>query len=337
MTSPESPAILASGLTRRFGATVAVKDLALSVARGEIFALLGPDGAGKTTTLRMLCGAIAPTGGTAEIDGIDIVRDPEKVRERIGYMPQRFSLYADLTVQENLDFYTELFAVPREVRAERNRRLLEFSGLTAFQSRLGGQLSGGMKQKLALACTLIHEPRVLLLDEPTAGVDPVSRREFWRILYDLNRQGVTILVSTTYMDEADRCTTVGLLYAGELISVADPAVLKQRMHGDAVEFIAEPRAKARKIIEHSPGVLSRTVLGDRFHIVVRDAGTALPELTRRLAGEGIEVRDVGTVPSSLEDVFVSMIAERRASSARDAETAEPRDARPGAAAREDAR
>ncbi len=315
MTSSEAPAILARGLTRRFGATVAVNDLSLSVAHGEIFALLGPDGAGKTTTLRILCGAIAPTEGSAEIEGIDIVRDPERVRERIGYMPQRFGLYADLTVQENLDFYAELFDVPREVRAERNRRLLEFSGLAAFQNRLGAQLSGGMKQKLALACTLIHEPRVLLLDEPTAGVDPVSRREFWRILHDLNRQGVTILVSTTYMDEAERCTTVGLLYDGDLISVADPAVLKQQMRADVAELIAEPRAAARKIIEQSGGILSRTVIGDRFHIVVRDAGTALPELTRRLAGEGIEVRDAGTVPPSLEDVFVSMIAERRASSA----------------------
>lgn len=311
-TPSRAPAILVQGLWRRYGATTAVKDLSLSIPRGEIFALLGPDGAGKTTTLRMLCGAIAPTSGTAAIDGIDIVRDPERLRERIGYMPQRFSLYYDLTVQENLDFHAELFAVPRDVRAERNRRLLEFSGLTRFQGRLAAQLSGGMRQKLALACTLIHEPGVLLLDEPTAGVDPVSRREFWRILYDLNRQGVTILASTTYMDEADRCTTVGFLYAGELISVEDPTVLKQRMSGDAVEFVAEPKEKARRIIGHSAEILSRTVIGDRFHVLVRDAGTALPALTRRLEGEGIQVREAGTVPPSLEDVFVAMITERRA-------------------------
>jgi ABC-2 type transport system ATP-binding protein len=317
VSSADSPAILARGLTRRFGPTTAVRDHSLSIPRGEIFALLGPDGAGKTTTLRMLCGAIAPTAGTIVIDGIDLGRDPERAHERIGYMPQRFSLYNDLTVQENLDFYAELFMVSRDVRAERNRRLLEFSGLTQFQTRLTAQLSGGMKQKLALACTLIHEPGVLLLDEPTAGVDPVSRREFWRILYDLNRQGVTILVSTTYMDEADRCTTVGLLYAGELISAEDPAALKQRMRGEAVEFIAEPRAKARRIIEHFPEILSRTMIGDRFHIVVPDAGTDLPALTRRLADEGVEVRDAGRVPPSLEDVFVSMIAERRVTSAGD--------------------
>ena len=315
MTPGESPAIFARGLRRRFGATVAVRDLSLSVARGEIFALLGPDGAGKTTTLRMLCGAVAPDAGSAVIDGIDLSRDPERVHARLGYMPQRFSLYADLTVQENLDFYAELFAVPDEARAERERRLMEFSGLSAFRGRLGAQLSGGMKQKLALACTLIHEPAVLLLDEPTAGVDPVSRREFWRILYDLNRQGVTILVSTTYMDEADRCTTVGLLYAGDLVSVEDPGAMKRRMRGDVIEFVAEPRATARHVIERSKEILSETLIGDRFHAVVADAAAALPALTERMRGAGVQVRDARKVPPSLEDVFVTIIAERRAGAA----------------------
>ena len=315
MTPGESPAIFARGLRRRFGATVAVRDLSLSVARGEIFALLGPDGAGKTTTLRMLCGAVAPDAGTALIDGIDLSRDPERVHARLGYMPQRFSLYADLTVQENLDFYAALFAVLDAARAERERRLMEFSGLSAFRGRLAAQLSGGMKQKLALACTLIHEPAVLLLDEPTAGVDPVSRREFWRILYDLNRQGVTILVSTTYMDEADRCTTVGLLYAGDLVSVEDPGAMKRRMRGDVIEFVAEPRATARHVIERSKEILSETLIGDRFHAVVADAAAALPALTERLRGAGVQVRDARKVPPSLEDVFVTIIAERRAGAA----------------------
>lgn len=312
MTAQVPPAIQAQGLWRRFGATVAVKELALHLAPGEIFALLGPDGAGKTTTLRMLSGAIAPTSGSIAIEGIDLGQDPERVHERVGYMPQRFSLYSDLTVQENLDFYAQLFSVPPAILAERSQRLLEFSGLRTFRARLAAQLSGGMKQKLALACTLVHEPRVLLLDEPTAGVDPVSRREFWRILYELNRGGVTILVSTTYMDEADRCTTVGLLYAGELIAVEDPGVMKRRMRGDVVEFIAEPKAAARRIVEQSPEILSETVIGERFHVVVADAATAIPHLTRRLTAAGVRVRDAGKVPPSLEDVFVSVIAERRA-------------------------
>jgi ABC-2 type transport system ATP-binding protein len=298
-------------LTRRFGATVAVKDLALQLAPGEIFALLGPDGAGKTTTLRMLSGAIAPTSGTVVIEGIDLRRDPERVHEHVGYMPQRFSLYGDLTVRENLDFYARLFSVSPQILAARSRQLLEFSGLTTFRDRLAAQLSGGMKQKLALACTLVHDPQILLLDEPTAGVDPVSRREFWRILYELNRGGVTILISTTYMDEAERCTTVGLLYAGELIAVEDPGMMKRRMRGDVVEFAAEPKATARRIIARSPEVLSGTVIGDRFHVVVANAASAIPALTRRLAAEGVGVRDAGQVPPSLEDVFVSVIAERR--------------------------
>jgi ABC-2 type transport system ATP-binding protein len=315
MNPGEAPAILASGLRRRFDTTVAVRDLSLSVARGEIFALLGPDGAGKTTALRMLCGALAPDAGSAVIDGIDLSLDPERVHARLGYMPQRFSLYADLTVQENLDFYADLFAVPDPARAERERRLLEFSSLSAFRGRLAAQLSGGMKQKLALACTLIHEPAVLLLDEPTAGVDPVSRREFWRILYDLNRQGVTILVSTTYMDEADRCTTVGLLYAGDLVSVEDPGAMKRGMRGDVIEFVAEPKPAARQVIQRSSEVLSETVIGDRFHAVVADASVALPALIERLRGAGVRVRDARKVQPSLEDVFVTIIAERRAGAA----------------------
>ncbi len=311
MTAASAPIIVTRGLTRTFGSTVAVKDLTFSVERGQIFALLGPDGAGKTTTLRMLCGALEPSAGQAVLDGIDLGRDPEGVRARIGYMPQRFSLYADLTVIENLDFYADLFEVPEDVRGQRTGRLLEFSGLTAYRGRLAEHLSGGMKQKLALACTLIHEPNVILLDEPTAGVDPVSRREFWRILSDLNRRGVTILVSTTYMDEADRCTTVGLMYDGELISVEDPAVMKRGMHGDVIEIIATPKVTARKILQRSPEVRSETVVGDRFHLVVDDAAAALPVLRQRLVGAGIRVAEAGTIAPSLEDVFVSMITERR--------------------------
>jgi len=304
-------AVVATGLTRRFGDVVAVNNLSFAVGRGEIFALLGPDGAGKTTTLRMLVGAIAPTSGTVVIHGMDIARDPEAVHAQVAYMPQRFSLYEDLTVRENLDFYADLFGVARNVRVERARRLLEFSGLTAFTDRLGGNLSGGMRQKLALACALIHDPNVLLLDEPTAGVDPVSRREFWRILYELNRRGATILASTTYMDEADRCTTVGMLYAGELIATEDPGALRGRLHGEVVEFVAEPRAAAKRIVAALPGVRSFTLVGNRFHLVVENAAATIPALTERLSTQAVQVQNVETIPPSLEDVFVSMIAERR--------------------------
>jgi ABC-2 type transport system ATP-binding protein len=312
MTAQAPAAVTVTGLTRQFGDAVAVNNLSFTVGRGEIFALLGPDGAGKTTTLRMLIGAIAPTRGTITVDGIDIARDPETVHARVAYMPQRFSLYEDLTVRENLDFYAELFGVSREARAERAQRLLAFSGLSGFTDRLGGALSGGMKQKLALACALIHEPHVLLLDEPTAGVDPVSRREFWRILYDLNRGGATILASTTYMDEADRCTTVGLLYDGELIDVEDPAALRRRLRGEVVEFVAEPRAAARQIVAAAAEVHSMTLVGGRFHVVVDNAAAAMPALTERLAARGVRVTGMEAIAPSLEDAFISVIAERRA-------------------------
>ncbi len=315
MTQAALPVIRAEGLTKRFGPLPAVRDLHLRIARGEIFALLGPDGAGKTTTLRMLCGALAPSDGGVTVDGIDLIDDPEAARAKIGYMPQRFSLYGDLSVAENLGFYADLFEVPRAVRRERGARLLEFSGLGQFQGRLAEHLSGGMKQKLALACTLIHEPTVLLLDEPTAGVDPVSRREFWRILYDLNRQGVTIVVSTTYMDEADRCTTVGLMYGGELILTEDPRVMKRGMRAEVVELVAEPKAVARRVLKAAPEVLSLSVVGDRFHVIVASSVAAIPALSDRLTAEGATVVEARRVPPSLEDVFVAMILERSTASA----------------------
>lgn len=310
MTPDAPPVLVAEGLTKRFGPVAAVRALHLRIARGEIFAQLGPDGAGKTTTLRMLCGALAPTEGRITIDGIDLVRDPERARAKIGYMPQRFSLYGDLTVMENLDFYADLFEVSGRLRAERAARLMAFSGLERFQGRLAEHLSGGMKQKLALACTLIHEPTVLLLDEPTAGVDPVSRREFWRILYDLNRRGVTIVASTTYMDEADRCTTVALMYDGELISVEDPRVLKQQMRAEVVELVAVPKGVARRVLNAAPEVLSQSVVGDRVRVIVASADAAMGTLSERLAAQGVTVAEARRVPPSLEDVFVTMIQER---------------------------
>jgi ABC-2 type transport system ATP-binding protein len=310
-----SSAVELDGLTRRFGTRTAVDGVTLQVARGEVFALLGPDGSGKTTLLRMCCGAIKPTAGRALIDGADIVRDPGAVQARIGYMPQRFSLYGDLSVRENLDFYADLYSVPRTVRAARTEELLEFAGLTDFRGRLAQQLSGGMKQKLALACTLIHAPSILLLDEPTTGVDPVSRREFWRLLYALHRSGATIVASTPYMDEAERATTVGFMYRGRLISVEPPDAMRRRMRGEVVEVLAEPREIVRRVLAASPYVLSQMVFADRLHVVVQDAAEAIPALRADLAAAGAAVLEAERIPPSLEDVFISMIESRDAGGA----------------------
>ncbi|MBP7675790.1 MAG: ABC transporter ATP-binding protein, partial [Thermoanaerobaculia bacterium] len=220
-------AVELDGLTRRFGDTLAVDRLTLGIAEGEIFALVGPDGAGKTTTLRMLTGILTPTSGRAAVLGLDTVRDAEAIKEQIGYMSQRFGLYPDLRVEENLHFYADVYGVPRLGRDEKIDRLLAFSNMQPFKKRLAGNLSGGMKQKLGLACALIHTPRVLFLDEPTNGVDPVSRRDFWRILYQLLKDGVTIVVSTAYLDEAERATRVGLLHQGRLLAADTPDRLKQ--------------------------------------------------------------------------------------------------------------
>ena len=309
------PAIDVAGVTRRFGERAAVDDVTLRVPHGEMFALLGPDGSGKTTLLRMCCGALEPTAGRIAVDGTDIARNPLAAQARIGYMPQRFSLYGDLSVQENLDFYTALFDTPRDQRARRLAEVLEFSRLGPFRDRLAQQLSGGMKQKLALACTLIHSPSILLLDEPTTGVDPVSRREFWRLLYDLHREGATIVASTPYMDEAERATTVGLMYQGSLISVEPPDVMRGRMRGEVLELAAEPRDVVQRVLAGSPQVLSHMVFGDRLHVVVRDAAGAIPTLRADLERAGATVGGVERIAPSLEDVFISMIEERAGSKA----------------------
>jgi ABC-2 type transport system ATP-binding protein len=307
-----APALDVAGVTRRFGERTAVDDVTLRVPAGAVFALLGPDGSGKTTLLRMCCGALSPTAGRILVDGIDLARDPMTVQGRIGYMPQRFSLYGDLSVQENLDFYADLFDVRGSARAQRTVQLLEFAGLAGFRGRLADQLSGGMKQKLALACTLLHSPSILLLDEPTTGVDPVSRREFWRLLYDLHRGGATIVASTPYMDEAERATTVGFMYRGRLISVEPPDAMRGRMRGDVVEVLAEPRDVVRRVLAASPEVRSQMVFADRLHVVVGDARRAIPALRADLEGAGATVLEVERIEPSLEDVFIAMIEERGA-------------------------
>ena len=307
MAAPGAPAIVAEHLRKEFAGLVAVADFTLSVAPGEIVGLVGPDGAGKTATMRLLAGAMPPTAGTALLAGYDVVRQPERVKERIGYMPQRFSLYGDLTVMENLRFFAEIYCVPRDQQQRRASQLLEFARLTPFTGRLAQHLSGGMKQKLALACTLMHTPQVLLLDEPTTGVDPVSRREFWQILVRLLSEGVTVLASTPYMDEAERCSRVALMAQGRVLSVDTPAGMKARLPGGLVRLVASPQRAARQVLAGLDYVRSVEVFGNRLHVAVADPAHDEPRLQADLAAAGIRVSEHRAVPATLEDVFVQAL------------------------------
>jgi ABC-2 type transport system ATP-binding protein len=305
---PEAPvAIELDGLSRVFDTATAVDDLRLAIPRGELFGLVGPDGAGKTTTLRMLAGILSPSTGDARVAGHSVRNEPEAVKEHVGYMSQRFGLYGDLTVRENLDFYADLFEVPPAERRARIARLLAFSNLGPFQERLADKLSGGMKQKLGLACALVHTPQILLLDEPTNGVDPVSRRDFWRILYDMLKEGVTIVMATAYLDEAERCHRVGLLHHGRLLALDTPERIKRRMPGHVVEIVAADPARARRAVAGAPGVTAVTVFGQRLHVAVDDLARDLPAATAALAAAGVAAGAPREIVPSLEDVFIAMI------------------------------
>jgi ABC-2 type transport system ATP-binding protein len=302
--------IVAEALTRTYGATTAVDAVSFEVHAGEVFGLLGPDGAGKTTLFRMLSAVLEPSAGVARIAGVDIRADPDAVKAKIGYMPQAFALYRDMTVEENLRFAAEIFNVPRGVIAERMDRLFAFSRLGPFRSRLAEYLSGGMRQKLALAATLIHEPDVLLLDEPTTGVDPVSRREFWEILRGLHGAGKTIVVATPYMDEAERCGRLALMHQGRILTVESPQALKTRMEGVLVEVIASPRRAALAAAQRLRRVLHGNLFGDRLHLVVADRSDLDP-LRGSLSDAGVAVESIRVIEPSLEDVFVSLLAPGR--------------------------
>jgi len=295
--------VVVDGLTRRFGSLTAVDGLSFNVGAGQLFGIVGPDGAGKTTTLRMLAGVLRLTSGTAHVAGIDVGSRPEEVKPLIAYMAQRFGLYEDLTVAENLDFYADLYRVPRDVRPARLERLYAFSRLGEFRDRLAGKLSGGMKQKLSLSCCLVHHPEVLLLDEPTFGVDPISRRELWLILHEMVREGVTILVSTSYLDEAERCDSVVLLSDGKALALDTPTSLQSSLVGTLVAVrSSDPRA-ARDILRASPFVESAALFGDTVHAVVGPGGNA-DALSATLVHGGVGVLDVHAVEPSLEDVFI---------------------------------
>ena len=293
---------------KRFGDTVALDGLTFQVSQGEIFGLVGPDGAGKTTTMRLLAGIMAPSSGAATVMGMDTVREAEAIKEEIGYMSQRFGLYPDLTVEENLHFYADLYGVPRSGRADKIDRLLAFSNMRPFRKRQSGNLSGGMKQKLGLACALIHTPKVLLLDEPTNGVDPVSRRDFWRILYQLLKEGVTILVSTAYLDEAERATRVGLLHRGSLLAADTPDRIKGLLGGTLLDVRADRPRPAAAVLRRSLSGAAVNLFGDRVHVVTRDPDAAAREIAVALHREGIALTSVRTAEPSLEDVFVSVLS-----------------------------
>jgi len=301
-------AIEARGLSKRFGEIAAVDDLNLRVERGEIFGLVGPDGAGKTTTIRLLAGAIEPSAGTALIAGFDVQREAAEAQKRIGYLSQQFSLYGDLTVTENMAFFADLHGVPRGERREREREALRFSRLEPFTRRLASDLSGGMRQKLALACALIHNPEVLLLDEPTTGVDPVSRREFWTLLERLRSQGVTLLLTTPYMDEAERCQRVGFLHGGRLLVTDTPANLRRLMQGTLLSLRCKDRRRAKEILESLPPVRSVQVFGDRLHVWLSGTEADRPDVEGVLREAGLEPSEVGPLAPSLEDVFFSLVA-----------------------------
>jgi ABC-2 type transport system ATP-binding protein len=280
------------------------------VEKGELFGLIGPDGAGKTTTIRMLAGILAPTAGNAYIDGVSVRENPDKVKEHLAYMPQRFGLYQDLTVMENLMFYADLFGVSKKARVKRIEQLFEFSRLEPFANRLAGALSGGMKQKLGLTCALIHSPRVLLLDEPTNGVDPVSRRDFWKILYDLLREGITILVSTAYLDEAERTTRTAFMRDGAIIELGTPRDLKSTVHGIMVELITSDVRTAKKAIKIDDRILGVNVFGDTLHVRLRDISDE-SHLRDVLMRSGIRIISFRRVAPAMEDVFLSVLSRRQ--------------------------
>jgi ABC-2 type transport system ATP-binding protein len=304
-------AIRCQDLSKSFGDVKAVEKLTLSVAEGEIFALVGPDGAGKTTTMRLLTAILDPTSGDGWVAGRHIAREAEAIKEEIGYMSQRFGLYTDLTVAENIEFYADIYGVALQGRKEKIERLLAFSNLAPFKRRLAGNLSGGMKQKLGLACALIHTPKVLFLDEPTNGVDPASRRDFWRILYQLLRERVTIFVSTAYLDEAERANRVALMHKGKLLAVGTPEELKKLMRGSLLEVrTAEPR-RATAVLRDRLAEDSIGLFGDKVHILTIRGEVAAKEAAQALRVVGLESSSIRSIEPTLEDVFVSVLGNEK--------------------------
>jgi ABC-2 type transport system ATP-binding protein len=306
-------AVEIDNLVKTFGTFVAVDHVSLQVPKGEIFGFLGPNGAGKSTTIRMLCGLLSPTSGRASVAGFDVAVDPEGVRRNIGYMSQKFSLYDDLTVEQNIDFFTGMYGVPRERRQSRKDYVLQMANLTERRGSLTGTLSGGWKQRLALGCAILHDPPVVFLDEPTSGVDPIARAAFWDLIAELARTGHTVFVTTHYMDEAEYCNRLALMYAGKVIALGDPAGLKRLLkeHG-LLRLDTLAPLDAMRAIEHEEGILDVAVFGSGLHVVVDDAEAGMERIRAKLAERSIAIRRLEPIEPSLEDVFVALIeAEER--------------------------
>jgi ABC-2 type transport system ATP-binding protein len=303
-------AIETKDLSKRFGSILAVDRLTLEVRAGEIFGLVGPDASGKTTTILMLCGILRPDEGEALVAGIPISTEAEAIKEKVGYLPQRFGLYGDLSVLENIHFYADLYGVSRKERRERIDRLLRFANLQPFGKRKARDLSGGMKQKLGLICALIHTPQILFLDEPTTGVDPLSRRDFWIILYELLKEGVTILFSTSYLDEAERCNRIGLIYQGRLLVVDTPESVRNGMAGTILELHTEDNPRCLPFLEAREEFRSVVLSGDKIHILVDDAEKGKGIIRETVEAEGLRILDLQPVRPSLEDAFVAMVREK---------------------------
>ncbi len=308
MADARGLAVRADRLTRVFGDFTAVDHVSFAIPRGAVWGFLGPNGAGKSTTIRMLCGILAPTDGRAEVLGWDVTRDPEQIKARIGYMSQRFSLYNDLTVEENLAFYAGVYGLPREEGQVRADEWIGRADLRGRERMLAAELSGGWKQRLAFGCAVLHRPDMVFLDEPTSGVDPVSRREFWDLIGQFSESGVTVMVTTHYMDEAEHCDTLAFIYGGRIIAMGTPEEIKRRrMAGELLEITTPQYAEALEVLSARPEVHEAALFGRAIHVTVPDSRTAMPVLQETLAARGLTVERIRPVSPSLEDAFVSLV------------------------------
>jgi len=298
-------------LVKRFGNFVAVDNISLSVRKGEVFGFLGPNGAGKSTTIRMLCGLLTPTAGRAEVAGFDVARKPEAVRQNIGYMSQKFSLYNDLKVIENLRLFAGLYSVPSNVLKDRIEWALTMSNLKGHEDQITATLPGGWKQRLALGCAVLHKPPILFLDEPTSGVDPISRRQFWDVIHQMAAEGVTVFVTTHYMEEAEYCNRLALIFRGKIVALGTPSELKRNsMKGELLLVECEPLGDAMEALQKTPGVMDAAVFGNALHLVVENAATAEPSIRAVLNQKGITLSSISTIRPTLEDAFVSLTTSR---------------------------